>query len=393
MSLSPKSIESAKSKVKAEPSHRLAALLLLVILSVSAGFIGGYFGGKTNNISMTGEVQRQTISSEGELITSTVKDVSPSVVSIEVTSEALRSTYYGNRSVQNQSAGTGVIIDSNGTIITNRHVIPKGATSVSITLSDGTRLDDVEVIGRTNDRDSLDIAFLKVKDSKGKDLKPAKLSDSSKVEVGQRVIAIGNTLGQFQNTVTAGIISGYGREVTAGDETGTDTLQNLFQTDAAISQGNSGGPLVNFDGEVIGINTAVAGSAQNVGFAIPINDVMGLINSVKKDGKLVRPFLGVRYVSLTDDIAYRYNLNVKRGAFIVPQNDGQPTIISDSPAQKAGLKEGDVIIKVNDVSVDDKNSLVSALGKHSVGDSVTLLVVRDGKEQKIEVKLEAASEN
>lgn len=385
---------TAQNKPKAEPTHRLAALLMLVILSVSFGFIGGYFGSRTSDVSMTGEVQRQTVSSESELITQIVKDVSPSVVSIEVTSQGLRPTYYGTRSVQSQSAGTGIIIDSNGTIITNRHVIPAGATSVSVTLEDGTRLDDVEVIGKTNERDNMDIAFLKIKDAKGKDLKPAKLADSSKVEVGQKVIAIGNTLGQFQNTVTAGIISGYGREVTAGDENGEDTLQNLFQTDAAISQGNSGGPLVNFNGEVIGINTAVAGSAENVGFAIPVNDIQGLISSVKKEGKLIRPFLGVVYVSLTDDIAYRYDLSVKRGAYILPaQNGEQPSVVSGSPAQKAGLKEGDIIIRINDVSVDDKNSLVSALGRHSVGDKVTVTFVRDGKEQKTDVTLEATPEN
>lgn len=382
-----------KSTSKAEPSHRAAALILLVILSTSFGFVGGYFGDRANEGGMTGESQRQIISSESDLITQIVKDVGPSVVSIEVTSSGLRSTYFGTRSVESQSAGTGIIIDSNGTIVTNRHVIPAGAKSVSVTLSDGTKLDDVEVIGRTSDSDTLDIAFLKIKDSKGKDLKPAKLSDSSKVEVGQKVIAIGNTLGQFQNTVTEGIISGYGREVTAGDENGSDTLQNLFQTDAAINQGNSGGPLVNTRGEVIGINTAVAGSAQNVGFAIPVNDIQGLVSSVKKDGKLLRPYLGVRYVALTDDIAYRYNLNVKRGAYLAPQRDAQSAIIPGSPAEKAGLKQGDIITKVDGKSIDEKNSVVSVLGKHSVGDTVEITIIRDGKEQTMKVTLEATPDN
>src|SRR5207249_716858 len=156
---------------------------------------------------------------------------------------------------------------------------------------DGTELKNVSVIGRTSDSDPLDIAFLKINDKKGKTLTPVKLGDSSKIQVGDKVLAIGNALGQFQNTVTQGIISGYGRSVQAGDSSqlglsnNTETLQNLFQTDAAINEGNSGGPLVNMSGEVIGINTAIAGGAQNVGFSIPINDVQGLIKSVLNKGK------------------------------------------------------------------------------------------------------------
>jgi serine protease Do len=262
---------------------------------------------------------------------------------------------------------------------------------VSITLSDGTTLDNVDVIGRTNDSDPLDVAFLKVNDKKGKTLQPAKLADSSKVQVGDKVVAIGNALGQFQNTVTSGIISGYGRSVQAGDESGnsSETLQNLFQTDASINQGNSGGPLVNMNSEVIAINTAVAGNAENIGFAIPINDIQGLITSVLKEGKLVRPYLGVRYISLTDDIAYQYNLNVKRGAYLAP-GQGQSVILEGSPADKAGLKEKDVIVKINDTAIDENNSLTSVLGRYSVGDTVELTIVRDGKEQMVKATLEAA---
>src|SRR5690606_10800678 len=147
--------------------------------------------------------------------------------------------------------------------------------------SDGTELTDVEVIGRTGSNDPLDIAFLRIRDAKGKQLKAATLGDSGAAQVGDKVVAIGNALGEFQNTVTSGIISGFGRNVVAGDETGSETLQNLLQTDAAINQGNSGGPLVNANGEVIGINTAIAGGgAENIGFAIPINDIKGLIKSV-----------------------------------------------------------------------------------------------------------------
>ena len=373
-----------------------AKTIFLLMAALLAGFIGGYAGSSANSQTSKTSTsqQRQVISSESDLIAEIAKDVGQSVVSIDVTSSGLRTdAFFGfTRQVEQASAGTGFILSEDGIVMTNRHVIPKGTTSVTVTLADGTKLDSVEVIGRTSDSDSLDVAFLKIKDKKGKSLKPVKLGDSSKVKVGERVVAIGNALGQFQNTVTSGIISGYGRDVVAGDSTGdAETLTNLFQTDASINQGNSGGPLVNINGEVIGINTAVAGgnNTQNIGFSIPIDDVKGLVASVLEQGKLVKPYLGVRYVSLTDDYAYRFNLNTKRGAYIAPQDSGK-SILDNSPASKADLKEKDIITKVNGLSIDEKTSLASALGRYKVGDEVTLTIVRDGKEQQVKVKLEAA---
>ncbi len=389
--------KKARSGTAPGPLARLMPLFLLVILlSGGAGYIGGYVASNNRKLNTTGDAaKQQIINSESDLFNSIAKDVGESVVSINVTSSATRqSFFFGPQSYQQQSAGTGVIINTDGVIITNRHVIPAGSPDVSVTLSDGTTLDDVEVIGRTTDSDSLDVAFLKIKDKKDKTIKPAKLGDSAKVEVGDKVLAIGNALGQFQNTVTSGIISGYGRSIEAGSEEGSESLQNLFQTDTAINQGNSGGPLVNVNGEVIGINTAVAGgTAENIGFAIPINDIQGLITSVLKSGKLERPYLGVRYITLNDDYAYQYNLSVKRGAYIAPSVQGGSPILKDSPADKAGLKEKDIITKVNDQAIDEKNSLVSVLGKHAVGEKVTLTIVRDGNEQKIDATLEAAPQN
>lgn len=368
-----------------------AGILALILISTAAGYAGGYMGANAqlDSNTQTQQVQRQIIGSEGELMSQIAKNVGPSVVSVNVMSQSVRSSFFGDQAVDQKSAGTGVIISTDGIVVTNRHVVPKGVTAVGVTLSDGTELGDVEVIGRTNDSDPLDIAFLKIKDKKGKQLVAAKLGDSAKIQAGDKVVAIGNALGQFQNTITSGIISGYGRSIEAGDETSSETLQNLFQTDAAINQGNSGGPLVNINGEVIGINTAVAGGAQNIGFAIPVNDIQGLVKSVLKEGKLQRPYLGVRYVTLTDDYAYQFNLDTKRGAYIAP-SEGQPSILADSPAAKAGLKEKDIIVKVNNDSIDEKNSLVSVLGRYSVGDSVKLTVLRDGKETTIDVRLEAA---
>ena len=261
-----------------------------------------------------------------------------------------------------------------------------------MTLSDGTKFDNVEIIGRTNASDPLDIAFLKIKDTKGAKLSPAKLGDSSKVQVGDKVIAIGNALGQFQNTVTAGIISGFGRNVEAGNGiSSSEFLQNLLQTDAAINEGNSGGPLVNINGEVIGINTAIAGNgAENIGFAIPLSDIQGLIKSVLEKGKLERPYLGVRYVTLTDDYAFQFNLPVKRGAYLAPGANGGSPVSPSSPAEKAGLKEKDIIIEINGNKIDEKNSLISLISKYGVGDEISLKILRDGKEQTLKTTLEAA---
>jgi S1-C subfamily serine protease len=239
----------------------------------------------------------------------------------------------------------------------------------------------------------LDIAFLRIRNAEDKNLKAAAIGDSSEVKVGDRVVAIGNALGQFQNTVTSGIISGYGRDVQAMAEGGTETLQNLFQTDAAINQGNSGGPLVNVNGEVIGINTAVAGRAQNIGFAIPINDVKGLIRSVLDEGELQRPYLGVRYVTLTDDIAFQYNLETTRGAYIVPSgNNDEPSILPNSPAEAAGLREEDIITEIDGTGINQGHSLASLIGGKSVGDEVTLTVLRGNDTLTIRVTLQAAPE-
>lgn len=382
--------KSSNNKNPFSINEKLGLVILMLVASLGAGFVGGYYSDGKNTADQDRKAQQQIVSNESELIARLAEEVGPSVVSVNVTSTGVADTFFGAREYSQKSAGTGFIISNEGIIVTNRHVIPEETDNISVTLSDGTQLDDINVIGRTGANDPLDIAFLKVNDKKGKDLKAAKLGESSKVNVGDKVIAIGNALGQFQNTVTSGIISGYGRNIEADGGSGSETLQNLFQTDTAINQGNSGGPLVNMSGEVIGINTAVAGGgAENIGFAIPISDIGGLIKSVLETGELKRPYLGVRYVSLTDDYAYQFNLDTKRGAYLAPLQGGSP-IINDSPADKAGLQEKDIITKINDVEINERNSLASILGSYSVGDKVNLAIIRDGKEVKIEATLEAA---
>lgn len=386
-------------------THRVRAALVagLLLLSLGMGFLGGLLGNKvgedTSTITSSLSTSQKIVTSQSQLIAEIAKNVGPSVVSVDVTSESSATPSFfdifggSSGSQQMESAGTGIILSKDGYIMTNRHVVPAGTTSVSVTLSDGTQLDNVEVVGRTNDNDNLDIAFLKITDAKGHKLVPAAIGDSSKIQVGDAVVAIGNALGQFQNTVTSGIISGYGRSVQAGDSSGlgsTENLDDLFQTDAAINEGNSGGPLTNMNGQVIGINTAIASNSQNIGFAIPINDVVGLIKQVEDTGKFQRPYLGVRFVPLTADVAKQYGLDVNNGAFIAPANDGSEAVVSGSPADKAGLKASDVIVSADGQKIDAQHSLTSIISKNTVGDTISLQVSRDGKMIDLKATLEAA---
>lgn len=378
---------------------RLIIIALLVVLAATAGYTSGRTArssleNKPLSLSSTASEQKQALENQGQLISTIAKTVGESVVSVEVTSQSSYGGFFGINQYEEQGAGTGIILSKEGLVITNRHVVPAGTTKVSVTLSDGTKLDNVEVVGRTTQSDPLDIAFLKIKDTKGKQLVPAKIGDSSKVQVGDTVVAIGNALGQFQNTVTSGIISGYGRQIQASDGRGSarENLDNLFQTDAAINSGNSGGPLVNISGEVIGINTAAAsGTAENIGFAIPINDVAGLIKSVSDKGKLERPYLGTVFIPITADIAKYYELKSDKGAYIpTAEILGSEPVISGGPADKAGLKAGDIITKVNDDTIDAQHGLTSLLGKYQPNDKVKLNVVRGDQNLTLEVTLGTA---
>jgi serine protease Do len=377
----------------------IALFLLAILLS---GFGGAWLEVRHNQNNFIGggslSGQKKVVTSQSQLISQIARNVGPSVASVNVNISSTSGNQGGfglfgfSQPENEQAAGTGIIISAAGLVITNRHVVPDGTTSVSVTLSDGTELKNVSVIGRTSSSDSLDIAFLKINDAKGHKLVPAAIGDSSTVQVGDDVVAIGNALGQFQNTVTSGIISGYGRSVQAGSASGsgssTENLDDLFQTDAAINEGNSGGPLVNLNGQVIGINTATAGNAQNIGFAIPVNDIRGLIDQVVKTGKFARPYLGVRYIPLTADVANEFNLTVNNGAFIAPSSDPtSPSVISDSPADHAGLQVNDIITQMNGSSIDQTHDLTSLLDQHQPGDKITLTVLRNGQTLRVNVTL------
>lgn len=311
-----------------------------------------------------------------------VEKVSESVVSI-VTS--VKTTSFFGYSSESQAAGTGIIVTSDGYILTNKHVID-GATKISVVLDDGTTFTDVEVAAV----DSLnDVAFLKVDGVS--DLKAATLGDSKTISVGQQVIAIGNALGQYQNSVTSGIISGTGRSLMATDSTGSmsEKLSDMIQTDAAINSGNSGGPLVNAAGEVIGINTATSSTAENMGFAIPISSVKGMLAQLIEKGEASRAYIGVYSVEITPEIAKSYNLPVTAGAYVY-NSAKYSAIISGSPAEKAGLKDKDIITAVNGVKIGSAGSLSSLIGEYKPGDIVQLTVIRDGKEIAVNVELGAS---
>ena len=314
-------------------------------------------------------------------IASVANSVSKSVVSI-ITSTTQKSLTSSESSAT--AAGTGFILSSDGYIATNKHVV-SGANKIGVLLDDGTAFEDVELIGT----DPLnDFAIIKIKDVK--DLTPIKLGDSKTTTAGQQVIAIGNALGAYQNSVTSGIISGKGRSLTATDSSRTqyETLSDMIQTDAAINGGNSGGPLLNAAGEVIGINTAYASQGNNVGFAIPISSVKGIIKNVLNGQGFERAVIGVRYVNLTPSLAKEKKLETNHGA-LISSSKNNSAVISGSAGDKAGLKENDIITAVNGAEIGVAGSLSSLIGEYSVGDTVELTVVRDNKTENLKLTLTA----
>ncbi len=363
----------------------------VAIVALAFGLVGGAIGsyGFIRFFATSVPVaKRQLIVDESSAVINVASKVSPAVVSI--TSQGVTQGFMGTTQ-QTEGAGTGMLINSDGLILTNRHVVDDTTATYTVVTSNGKSY-PATVVARDSEND---IAFVKIAAS---GLPTVSLGDSSTVQVGQQVIAIGNALGQFQNTVTNGIISGLSRGVTAGDSSGvtdsSEQLSNLFQTDAAINPGNSGGPLVNLDGQVIGMDTAVAGQgSQNIGFAIPINDIRPLIPGVENDGKITRPYLGVEYIPIEPSVAAANNLPVTSGAWIESSDGTTAPVIAGSPADQAGIQNGDIITKVGSKSIDASHSLQSLIANYKPGDSVILTVNRGGKTMTVNVKLGTAPSN
>ncbi len=282
---------------------------------------------------------------------------------------------------QDVGGGSGFVVSADGLIFTNKHVVADEKAEYTVFTNDGKKY-AAKVLARDPVND---IAILKVTAS---GLTPATLGDSDAVKLGQTAIAIGNALGEYRNTVSVGVISGLARNVTAGGSLlGEETIQGVLQTDAAINPGNSGGPLLNLRGEVIGVNTAIASNAQNIGFAIPINQAKRAIDSVKRTGSIKTPYLGVRYVQVTEDMAKKQKLSATEGALVRGAADG-PAVIPDSPAAKAGVIAEDIITAVNGEALTADVTLAQLIQKYNIGDIVTLSVKRGEKSLTLTATLE-----
>lgn len=369
---------------KLTPEQRTVSLIVVgILISALAGFGGGYLAfQKYGNPLASKNLAQNTVVLQDSAITDTVKKVNPSVVAITVKTTTYN--FFG-QAQQSTASGSGFIVSSDGLIVTNKHVASDKTATYTVSLAS-----DKQYTATVKAQDpKYDLAILKINAT---GLTPVSFGDSDKLKVGQTAIAIGNPLGQYQNTVTVGVISGLGRSIQAGDAStnSTEQLDNLLQTDAAINPGNSGGPLTDASGAVVGIVTAVDTQAQGIGFAIPVNLAKSALESYLKTGSIQRSYLGVRYVTLTQDYATQNNLSVSDGAFI-SGTASNPGIVDGSPAFKAGLKEGDIITKINNDQITESQTLTTLVSKYVPGTQVQITYIRDGKTKTASVTLEKSN--
>lgn len=284
--------------------------------------------------------------------------------------------------------GSGFFVSSDGLIVTNKHVVDQKKAEYTVFTNDGKK-HTAKVIARDP---VLDIALIKIG---GSDFPYLSLGDSDALQVGQSVIAIGNALAEYRNTVSVGVVSGLSRSIVAGDRSGkSENLDHVIQTDAAINPGNSGGPLLNLKGEVVGVNVALAQGSQNIGFALPINSIKSAVESVKATGKIVRPYLGIRYVAINSEMKDKNNLTVDYGVLIkTGATASELAVIPGSPADKAGIVENDIILEVDGIKLDDTTNLSSIIRDKKIGQVVNLKILHKGVEKTVSVTLEAAKDN
>ena len=377
-----KKAPEAPKNVTRDGTHVLTVLtFVLALSSLGLGVYNYYNTGSVTNYNYSND--GNSLNFEAGSIAEVANKVSESVVSI--TTEVRTKSWFGTEST-GSAAGTGFIISDTGYIMTNKHVVENSKT-VNVTLSNGKTYKNVKVVGTDPLNDS---AILKVENPEG--FKPVTLGDSKTVNVGQQVIVIGNALGEYSNSVTSGIISGTGRELIASDSSGSayEQLTDMLQTDAAINGGNSGGPIVNAAGEVIGIATAYASSSQTVGFAIPIANVKGIIKNVLETGKFERAVLGVQYTAINPETAEKNDLAVNYGAYV--HSDKSSAIVKGGAAEVAGIKDGDIILEINGIKIGKAGSLSTLVGEYKVGDEINVKVLRDNKEHTVKAKLKAYTE-
>jgi serine protease Do len=357
------------------------------------------------DISNQGNQISNTASGEATVI-GAVKKANPAVVSIIITKDEpvleryndggpvdffgglLFPQYRQNGTQRVQiGGGSGFLVSADGLIVTNKHVVSDSAAEYTVYTNDG-RKHAAKVVAKDP---SEDIAVIKIS---GSGYPYLTFDDSSKLELGQSVVAIGNALGEFRNTVSVGVISGLSRSIVAGDVSGgtSEQLNEVIQTDAAINPGNSGGPLLNLNGNVVGVNVAVAAGSQSIGFALPALGVANAVESVKASGTIVHPYIGVRYIPVTEDVQTKYKLSVDYGVYVTSGPKDEPAVIPGSPAAKAGIASGDVILEINSTKITEDVSLASLIKSKKVGDTVTLTVLHQGKEKIVTLTLEANPE-
>jgi len=282
--------------------------------------------------------------------------------------------------------GSGFIVDSSGIILTNRHVVEDPQAEYIVVLQNEEKYTP-EILARDPIND---VAILKIE--KG-ELPTVELGDSSKLQLGQEVIAIGNALGLFRNTVSTGVVSGLSREIKAkSDITQEKTrLRGLIQTDAAINPGNSGGPLIDIEGKAIGINAAMVFGAENIGFALPINNAKRDLEELKKYGRVRQPFLGVRYLPITKELKERFNLPIDFGALVISEPDVsrgiKQAVVPGSPAARAGLKEADIILEIGNKKITADQPLDEALQNFKIGQQLPLKILRHGRQKTLKIIL------
>lgn len=338
--------------------------------------------------------------SEGEsLVIEIIKKTLPSVVSISIAKdiEEVESEEYSpfnifrfperrnsHKHKVHIGGGSGFFVSEDGLILTNRHVVVDHDAEYTVITSKGKKY-RAQVLARDEIND---IAIIKVQEN---GFEPLEMGDSSKLDLGQTVLAIGNALGQFQNTVSKGVLSGLSRYIfaMAAPDEAMQNLRGLIQTDAAINPGNSGGPLIDLDGKVIGINAAIVWGAQNIGFSIPINNAKKDLSDLIEFGRIRQPFLGVRYIQITKELQELKKLAVDYGALILKEHlPNDLAIIKGSPAYKAGLKEGDIILEYNGGKITEKDTLQDFIQNSKIGDKINLKVLRDKKEKLLNTILE-----
>lgn len=426
-----------KRKKKKRKKSNFALFALVVLLASVFGFLAGtgsslYFYFQTRNYlekanipsvslekgGINGEEKYTPLVPQEKAIMEAVEKASPAVVSIVVSKDVpvmeeyyvnpfedledffgplpddLRVPEYRQKGTEKKEigGGSGFIISEDGMILTNKHVVLEEDADYTVFTNDG-RSFSAKVLARDPFKD---LSILKIEQDKEVDesgeldlesFPVLEIGDSDSLKIGQTVIAIGNALGEFRNTVSAGVISGLGRKVTATGGEFVATLEDVIQTDAAINKGNSGGPLLNLRGEVVGINTAIVSGAQSIGFSIPINKAKRAVSQVKEKGEITYAFMGVRYFLVNKKVQEENDLPVDYGAWIRGGSKGEPAVVPGSAADEAGIRSGDIILEFDGKKITEERSLSDIVLEYNPGDTVSLKVLRAGEEMTTEITL------